>query len=90
MHIVDVIIYAIHYKFLTCFPVEGNDVCPIGFFRCHDGECIHEAKHCDGHTDCKDNFDEFDCGKMLHKNSYCQWGNAAFMVATSLNLNLIK
>jgi hypothetical protein len=83
---VNIFIYAIHNKILTCFPVEGDDRCPTGFFRCHDGECIHEAKHCDGHTDCKDNFDEFDCGKMLAEISYFQRGSAICMTAASLNL----
>jgi hypothetical protein len=51
-------------EFCVHVPVEGNYSCPSGFFTCLDGECIHDAKHCDGHQDCKDNFDEFDCGKI--------------------------
>lgn len=33
----------------------------FNLFRCTSGECLDEAKRCDGHFDCADHSDERDC-----------------------------
>ena len=45
-------------KVETCFE---NDSCEPGFFMCRDGQCIPDAKKCDGFYDCALRDDEHDC-----------------------------
>jgi len=40
----------------NCLPTE---------WRCSNQLCIPQAKRCDGHLNCYDHTDEYDCGKYL-------------------------
>lgn len=37
--------------------------CNADQFQCRNGNCILQAKMCDGRSDCTDNSDELECGK---------------------------
>ncbi|PSN38293.1 hypothetical protein C0J52_19350 [Blattella germanica] len=51
-----------------CINVEVNGYCQgQGTFECHNGACISETKHCDGHVDCTDGSDEVDCNQVFCK-----------------------
>ena len=52
----------IHPKNKICQSIQKS--CGFEEFQCQDGQCIHEAKHCDKKVDCKDASDELDgdCG----------------------------
>lgn len=41
--------------------------CPEGEFSCENGPCIPMERRCDGHIDCPESSDEFDCRKLLKK-----------------------
>ena len=49
-------------------PVAG---CGTGQFRCEDGQCVDAALRCDGRFDCRDDSDEFNCGKCLATGAMC-------------------
>lgn len=38
-----------------------SKICPYGFFQCQNGECVSPKWRCDGHYDCDDYSDEFNC-----------------------------
>ncbi|KAH8384977.1 hypothetical protein KR093_003920, partial [Drosophila rubida] len=46
-------------------PGSTHTRCNADQFQCRNGGCILQAKMCDGRSDCTDNSDELDCGKML-------------------------
>lgn len=37
--------------------------CPINYFKCHNGACVHRSKKCNGIRDCVDGTDETNCGR---------------------------
>ncbi|KAM7542992.1 hypothetical protein Aperf_G00000005904 [Anoplocephala perfoliata] len=38
--------------------IQVEDVCPPGYRRCRDGECLEAGRFCDGNRDCRDGSDE--------------------------------
>lgn len=43
---------------------SGTDGCPPGYFACTNGECLSPKWRCDGHYDCDDFTDEFNCSNI--------------------------
>lgn len=43
--------------------VTKNDCPKLSDFKCTNGDCIDQSRHCDGKSDCPDGFDELNCGK---------------------------
>lgn len=44
--------------------LDSETNCPkTSDFKCTNGECIDQSKHCNGKIDCPDGFDELNCGK---------------------------
>lgn len=39
----------------------SNAVCPVDYFSCGPGECVHQKLVCDQHVDCSSMLDEADC-----------------------------
>ena len=65
-----------HFETSTRHPFQK--ICPDGFFKCTNSECIAAKWRCDGHYDCDDLSDELNCttivlptgGKEVIRNSY--------------------
>lgn len=47
--------------------------CPPGFIRCKYGACISKSKKCNGISDCIDQSDESQCGKMGIQGISCKY-----------------
>ncbi|XP_059139258.1 prolow-density lipoprotein receptor-related protein 1-like [Physella acuta] len=56
-------------------------------FQCKNGDCIHSAKTCDGHFDCKDHSDEDTSSNGVCANRTCH-GSEMFACNTSICIYL--
>jgi len=50
-------------------------LCPVGYFRCGNGQCVQMSKKCDRSDDCGDRSDEADCPCNPHSEFQCVAGN---------------
>lgn len=52
--------------------IQVEDVCPPGYRRCRNGECLEAGRFCDGNRDCADGSDEDPtlCCKSFHSFSH--------------------
>lgn len=41
----------------------SHTFCPLGYFKCNYGACVHRSKKCNGISDCADASDEANCGR---------------------------
>jgi len=58
--------------FLNISSSFGGKVCTTHEFGCSTGElCVPKSWTCDGHNDCGDNSDEFDCTDIVVANMTC-------------------
>lgn len=44
----------------------SRTICPVDYFKCHYGACVHRWKKCNGRLDCVDASDERNCGRKLN------------------------
>lgn len=47
------------------FNILGIQLCEKNEFKCTDGTCISNTKHCDGNKDCPNGADELFCGMYV-------------------------
>ena len=70
---------------------QTHSICPPNYYTCESGECIYNARFCDGQPDCRDNSDEFDCPCTMHTRTSGYHGSADIQFCTegskSLPLN---
>jgi hypothetical protein len=57
--------FLLKFYFVLIFCVYFASKCESSEFRCGDGTCISENWRCDSESDCLDNSDEADCGKIF-------------------------
>ena len=49
----------LHYQ-----PMTIPAACSTSQFTCNNGNCVPLIRKCDSYDDCRDNSDEFGCGKF--------------------------
>merc|ERR1712064_173917 len=55
-------------------PSPTESYCPYWKFRCNNGQCINQYQKCNGHTDCYDGSDEWNCATTPKPStSYCPY-----------------